>query len=117
MNLAGKAFRAVTNSANGSLNGETVMHFLSDDGANEGIVTGHYAGGTIRAGQVLARRINDSELEMLYQGATTAGAIQSGKARAVFTTGEDGKRRMSLQWQWFTGDQSAGHSEWVELSS
>jgi nitroreductase len=73
-------FRAVANSKNGSLNGETIMRFISDDL----VIVGSYSGGTIVAGHVLAKRLDESEIEMLYQGATTAGQVQAGKARAQF---------------------------------
>jgi hypothetical protein len=66
MNLAGKTFRAVSNSQNGNLNTETEMRFTSDDG----FVVGVYSGGTTAVGYVLAKRINESELEMLYHGVT-----------------------------------------------
>jgi hypothetical protein len=52
MNLAGKTFRAVSNSKNGNLNTETEMRFTSDDG----IVVGVYSGGPITVGHVLAKR-------------------------------------------------------------
>jgi hypothetical protein len=103
-------FKAVANSANGSLNTETQMRFTSDDG----IVVGTYGGGTIVAGHVLARHIGES-LEMLYQGATTAGQIQAGKAVATFSDDGQGPLRMHLEWQWLTGERSHGRSEWIRV--
>lgn len=61
MNLSGKTFRAVSNSKNGSLNAETEMRFTSDDG----IVVGTYSGGTIAAGHVLGKHLDESQLQML----------------------------------------------------
>jgi len=109
MKLTGLAFKAVANSKNGSLNTETIMRFTSDDG----VIVGSYSGGTIVVGHVLATRLTDSEIEMLYQGATTAGEVQAGKARARFRPNADGRLSMYLEWQWLTGDQSSGRSEWV----
>ena len=109
MNLLGMTFRAVSNSKNGSLNTETQMHFTSDDQ----IVLGNYSGGTIVAGHVLGKRLGESTLEMLYQGATTRGEIQAGKALATFVKDEEGHVRMHLDWQWLTGEQSRGQSEWI----
>ena len=109
MDLTCTTFRAVANSANGSLNNETEMRFTSDDG----IVIGNYSGGTIVTGQVLATRLGESELEMLYQGATAGGVIQAGRAHATFATGDDDRLHMYLNWQWLTGDRSEGKSEWV----
>lgn len=111
MNLAGTTFRAVANSENGSLNTETEMRFTSDDG----IVVGTYSGGTIAAGHVLGKRLGESEVEMVYQGATTGGDVQAGTARARFAVDEDDRMHMSLDWQWLTGDRSEGRSEWVQV--
>ena len=85
------------------------MHFTSD----AGIVEGTYRGGTIQAGHVLAKRIGAVELEMLYQGATKDGDHNAGKARATFSPDDEGRMCMRLDWQWLTGDQSKGQSEWV----
>ena len=112
MNLAGTTFRAVSNSENGSLNTETEMRFSSDDG----IVVGTYGGGTIAVGQVLGKHTDESELEMLYQGATTSGDVQAGTAHARFALDEHDHMRMHLDWRWLTGDGSAGRSEWIQVS-
>ena len=109
MNLAGTTFRAVSNSENGSLNTETQMRFTSD----EPFIIGSYSGGTIVAGHVIGKRIGESELEMLYHGATTGGEVCAGKARARFALDRDNQLRMHLDWQWLTGDQSRGQSEWL----
>jgi hypothetical protein len=109
MNLAGTTFRALANSPNGSLNTETEMRFTSDDR----VVLGNYSGGTIVTGQVLANRLSESELDMLYQGATAGGEIQAGRAHATFARDQDDRVRMHLDWQWLTGDRSAGRSEWI----
>lgn len=109
MKLAGLAFKAVANSKNGSLNTETVMRFTSD----EGVIVGSYSGGAIVIGHVLAKRLTDSEIEMLYQGATTTGQVQAGKAHAQFRPNTEGRMSMYLEWQWLTGDGSSGQSEWV----
>lgn len=109
MNLAGTTFRAVSNSSTGSLNTETEMRFTAD----EEIVIGTYSGGTIVAGHILGKRVSESELEMLYQGATVSGQVQAGKAHASFALDADGQVHMHLDWQWLTGDQSNGQSEWL----
>jgi hypothetical protein len=94
------------------LNTETVMRFVSDDG----IVVGTYGGGSIAVGHVLAKRTSAEELEMLYHGATKDGAQNAGRARARFASDNEGRMRMYLDWQWFTGDQSKGQSEWVLIT-
>lgn len=109
MNLTGLAFRAVANSKHGSINSETIMRFASDDG----LIIGSYSGGTIVAGHIMAKRLAESEIEMLYQGATDAGQVQAGKAHATFRPNAEGRMSMYLEWQWLTGDRSSGQSEWV----
>jgi len=109
MNLKGLAFRAVANSKNGSLNTDTIMRFTAD----EGVIVGSYSGGTIAIGHVLAKRLTESEIEMLYQGATTEGQVQAGRADALFRPNANGRMSMYLEWQWLTGDGSSGQSEWV----
>ena len=109
MNLAGRTFRAVSNSKNGHLNSETEMRFTADNG----IVVGTYSGGTIAVGHVLAKRTSATELEMLYHGATKDGIHSAGTAHATFSTDSDGRLHMYLDWQWLTGDRSKGQSEWI----
>jgi hypothetical protein len=110
MNLAGKTFRAIANSSNGTLNTDTTMTFVSED---ESGILGFYAGGTIRSGQVVARRIDESTVEMLYHCVTVARELKAGRALARFTQTSDETLSMHLDWQWLTGDQSAGVSEWI----
>lgn len=109
MNLAGTTFRAVANSTHGTINSETEMRFTSDDD----IVIGNYSGGTIVTGHVLGKRLGELEMEMLYQSANASGEIQAGKAYARFTLGKENQMHMYLDWQWLTGDQSSGQSEWL----
>ena len=99
----------MSNSENGSLNTETEMRFTSD----EGIVVGDYSGGTIVAGHVLGKHFGESEMEMLYQGATTSGEVEAERAHARFEPDNEDRMRMYLDWQWLTGDRSSGRSEWV----
>jgi len=109
MTLAGKTFRAIANSTNGTISTDTTMTFVSED---ERGILGVYAGGTIRTGQVLARRTDDGTVEMLYQCVTLSNELKAGRAIARFSLSPDGKLYMHLDWQWLTGDQSEGVSEW-----
>ena len=109
MTLAGKTFRAIANSTNGTISTDTTMTFVSED---ERGVLGVYAGGTIRTGQVLARGKDDGTLEMLYQCVTLSNELKAGRAIARFSLMPDQMLCMHLDWQWLTGDQSEGVSEW-----
>ncbi len=110
MNLAGKTFRAIANSSNGTITTDTTMTFVSE--SEQGIV-GVYAGSTIKTGQVVARRKNDGTVEMLYQCVTVADELKAGRAVARFSHATDETLRMHLDWRWLTGDRSVGVSEWV----
>jgi hypothetical protein len=110
MTLAGKTFRAIANSRNGSISTDTTMTFVSED---ERGILGVYTGGTIRNGQVLARRKDHCTVEMLYQCVTVASELKAGRALARFSHMPDKTLCMHLDWQWLTGDQSGGVSEWV----
>ncbi len=110
MHLAGKTFRAIANSTNGTINTDTTMTFVSDD---ERGIAGFYAGGTIKTGQVVARRQDDGTVEMLYHCVTVTGELKAGRALARFSDAADQMPSMHLDWQWLTGDQSGGVSEWL----
>ena len=109
MTLAGKTFRAIANSSNGTISTDTTMTFVSED---EGDILGVYAGGTIGSGQVVACRKDDCTVEMLYQCVTVSHELKAGRALARFSHTPD-KTLMHLDWQWLTGDQSGGVSEWM----
>jgi hypothetical protein len=110
MTLAGKIFRAIANSSTGTINTDTTMTFVSDD---ERGILGVYAGGTIRIGQVVARRKDHCTVEMLYQCVTVSDELKAGRALARFSDTPDKTLCMHLDWQWLTGDQSGGVSEWM----
>ena len=86
------------------------MTFVSED---ERGILGVYAGGTIRTGQVVARRKDHCTIEMLYQCVTVSEELKAGRALARFSQMPDKTLCMHLDWQWLTGDQSGGVSEWI----
>ena len=112
MDLVGKTFRAVANAASGTINTETTMTFVSGTDPQLGV----YSGGTVVQGRVIALRKDEFAIEMLYHCLTTTGELKAGRATGKFDFGADGQWRMFLDWQWLTGDQAAGHSEWLAES-
>jgi hypothetical protein len=50
---------------------------------------------------------------MLYQCVTVSDELKAGRALARFSHLPDEKLCMHLDWQWLTGDQSGGVSDWV----
>lgn len=111
MQLAGKSFRAISNSKNGTISSETIMSFSSGDV----VVPGEYSGGSIKLGNVIAKQVSENEFEMLYQAVTVNNEIQAGSAKASFDASPNGKLKMYLKWQWLTGELSKGTSEWEEV--
>ena len=109
MNLTDRMFRAQANSAGGTINTETRMHFTEDSE----VVLAHYSGGSIVRGQVLGRWTGDMQMEMVYHCLTRSDALQAGRAKARFDRTSEGRLAMSLSWQWLTGDRTKGESYWV----
>jgi hypothetical protein len=110
MSLTGKLFKATANSSHGTINTETTMTFLSED---ESGIVGVYSGGTVKTGNVIARRTSESSLEMLYHCITTSGELKAGQASAIFVQDSEQRIIMKLDWQWLTGDGAKGQSKWV----
>ena len=111
MTLTGVTFRAVSNAGNGTIDNSTKMEFLQSDEHLEA----RYMGGSVATGHVIGKKKSESEATLLYHAVTVEGEIQAGKASAVFKMGADQKLRMYLNWQWLTGDQSSGTSEWEAI--
>jgi hypothetical protein len=112
MTLAGRTFRAIANSANGTITSDTTMSFTEED--QDGTILGVYSGGNIRHGSVVAIRRTSTGLEMLYHCVTTSGELRAGHALGVIAEDPtDRIERLYLDWQWLTGERSRGSSEWV----
>lgn len=109
MNLAGKRFFAQANTANGTIDTDTQMHFTED----ADVIIATYSGGSIVTGHVLARWSGEMRIDMCYHCLTASDAIQAGKAKAYFDRTSDGRLAMRLDWQWLTGDRTKGESYWV----
>ena len=107
-NFDGKKFKLLANTENGKTTSETVFYY-KQEGA---IVTADYNGGTIRYGKIIGVLENDL-LNMLYQCVTSEGELKAGKALARVSS-ENGRLRLSLDWEWLNGDQSHGKSEYIE---
>src|SRR5688572_5609129 len=103
----------MSNATNGILNNETDVRLTSDSDLGVGV----YSGGTISVGDVLAKHVSELSIDMLSHAATKDGAHHAGKAHATFSRDNEGRVRMHLDWQWLTGDQSTGQSEWILVDS
>jgi hypothetical protein len=108
--LQGRRFRPVQNSEHGTVSAQTEFDF-SQRGVT---VSATYAGGAIEWGQIVGHFVAEEALEILYQCRTTEGALQAGRASVQMSRASEGLR-LTMQWQWLTGDRSAGTSEYVEI--
>ena len=104
-----KTFTLVQNSEHGSTDSQTIFHYQQEGD----LVTADYSGGTIRYGKIIARLEND-QLNMLYQCMTTEGELKAGKAFAKLSFNESEKIKMQLNWEWLNDNREKGTSEYVE---
>jgi hypothetical protein len=109
-NFNNKKFALIQNSENGQVNTETIFNYQQDDN----LVTADYFGGTIKYGKIIAELKGD-QLNMLYQCLTTANELKAGKALAQITLTENGKIKLSLDWEWLTNENKKGKSEYIEI--
>ncbi|MFM7532702.1 MAG: n-acetylglutamate synthase [Rubrivivax sp.] len=104
--LDGKLFRAVANTANGEVDGQTVFRYAQSGD----IVTALYSGGPVVQGQLLAIMGDNGELDMRYHHLNREGQFKIGMCRSVPTWLPDGRIRFDESWQWLSGDQASGRS-------
>lgn len=105
-----KTFALVQNSASGKVTAETVFKYKQDGN----LVTADYSGGTIRYGKIIAILKGD-QLDMLYQCLTSENQLKAGKAKAKITLTNDGRIKLSLNWEWLGGGNEKGQSEYIEV--
>ena len=110
MNLHNRTFRTAENK-HGVSSGETIFHY-SQEGD---IVTGTYAGGKIKRGQILGRQVSPNTIHLLYHCLTTDGLLMAGESEGVLSINENGAMEIAFDWQWLNGDRSGGKSHYVEV--
>ena len=110
-NLEGKVFTSVSNTDNGEVDERTVFEYHQ----NEGLIFADYSGGLILKGHLIGKIVDEAQIEFCYQHVNLEGEIMAGKCHSLITVDENGKLKMTEDWQWFTGDQSSGRSEVLEL--
>ena len=111
INLNNKTFTPFVNSENGEITHKTSFYYKQKDH----IIWAEYNGGNIVKGSLLGNTTNEHEFEFCYQHLSTGGDIKTGRYKTTISILESGKIKLSEHWQWFTGDQSKGYSELVEI--
>lgn len=109
-NFDRKRFALLQNSESGQVSSQTVFDYRQEGE----LVTADYFGGSVRYGKIIAK-LNGDQLEMLYQCMTKDRELKAGKATAAVSKSADGKIKLLLDWQWITGGQEQGQSEYIEL--
>lgn len=109
INLDGKTLLLVENSANGEVDSRTTFEFIQEGK----LVTADYNGGQIIHGNIIGKLEND-ELEMVYQCMTKSSRLRSGAAVGRLELNQDGKIKMAVVWKWLDEDGVAGSSTYVE---
>ena len=109
INFNNKIFSLLENSSEGKVNTNTIFKY-SQVGD---LVTADYHGGTIVYGKIIAKLVED-KLEMLYQCLTIDGELKAGKAIAQINFSENGKMKLSLEWEWLGENERSGTSEYIE---
>ena len=107
----GRRFRPVSNGPNGQVSGETEFVYYQTGG----LLTGIYAGGGIRHGQIVGRVNADGSLEFLYQHLSDEGELRSGHCESKPEILPDGRIRLHETWRWTSGDPTSGESVLEEV--
>ncbi len=105
-NLHNKRFHSLSNSHSGDVGEETIFHYFQEGET----VWATYHGGAIRQGTIIARWLDDGQLEMCYQHLGTDHVFKSGQCLSTPELLANGKLRMLEQWQWTAGKEGAGTS-------
>ena len=111
VNYNNRRFASVSNTANGEVSAATVFEY-HQDGA---LVWANYSGGSIVYGTLIAKVDAQDCLDMRYQHLNAVGELMTGRCLSTPELLPDGRLRMHEQWQWTSGDGSAGTSVIEEL--
>ena len=118
IDLDGRRFRAVSNSATGEVGDGTIFHYHQEDG----MVWSNYNGGRIVRGHLIAMLVpagdsGDAMLDARYHHINDAGAIMTGICSTRIEVLPSGKYRLHESWQWTSGDSSKGTSVMEEIGA
>ncbi len=111
MNYNNRKFRGRSNTGNGEVGQGTVFTYYQNDDR----LWGEYAGGEIRSGHLQGKVHPDGSISFVYHHENVSGELMAGKCHSTPSQGDNGQLLFEESWQWFTGDQSSGHSEIEEI--
>jgi hypothetical protein len=109
-NFNNRKFALIQNSESGQVTSDTIFEYKQQDN----LVTADYFGGTVKYGKIIAD-LKDDELNILYQCLTNDNQLKAGKAIAKISLTNQGKIKLSLNWEWLTNGNEKGVSEYIEI--
>ncbi|MEL7426368.1 MAG: hypothetical protein AAFN81_25460 [Bacteroidota bacterium] len=110
MNLNDKKFWTAANAV-GVSSSETLFHYHQQGQT----ITGTYSGGKIQEGYLLGKQVSEDQIEMLYQCLTVEGQLLAGESKGRLSKNAEGLLEIRYAWNWLNGDQSGGHSHYIEI--
>lgn len=111
IDLNGRRFTLVSNSAGNAVPGETIFTFEQSGRA----VRASYSGGGVRLGAIIGQFEEDGSLNVLFQQVTSAGILCGGEGAIEVEAGSAGKLRFVDNWRFTTNGEGGGQAVWEEL--
>lgn len=102
----GKYFVPVSNSANGEVDSSTLFEYHQKGN----VVWANYFGQDVFKGDLLGTVAVNGELDFYYQHINTQNEVRIGRCHSTPSIMEDGRVRLTEEWQWLNGDMSKGSS-------
>ena len=79
-------------------------------------ITGEYAGGLIRSGQIIGYAVAPDRLVLAFQCLTVFGELRSGRSRGRVNRKDDGRLQIDFDWAWMETDVLSEHSRHEEIA-
>lgn len=111
MNYNNRKFKPVSNSENGEVPNDMIFHYRQTDN----ILTCEYQGEHIRKGHLIGLVDELGNIQMRYHQINQKGELMTGICNSIPVLLENGKIRLSEEWQWTSGDKSKGESILEEI--
>jgi antitoxin component YwqK of YwqJK toxin-antitoxin module len=111
MNYNNRKFRPKSNSSNGAVSGDMIFHYHQTGT----ILSCSYTGEKILKGHLIGVVDEDGCIEMRYHQVNANGELMTGICSSKPEHLRDGKVRLHEEWQWTSGDCSAGSSILEEI--
>lgn len=111
INYNGRKFVPEMNSENGEVSEQTLFLYHQ----NGSLLWAEYSGGDILNGSLIGSVSDNGELDFVYHHMNRDMKVKTGKCHSVPTVMENGKIKLSEQWEWTSGDFSKGESLLVEV--